>query len=158
MFNDLWYFRISESQWSCPSRGDSVNEDVPTKRYHHSLSIHQSKNLIYMFGGSQNVLGIGINIILHSDLWAWNTRQKIWTRLSESIEINQKGLYGNISEQSRPGGRYGHSMSIHEDTGQFVVSGGKGYDLYGLVGIMTSYFGYAVSSPFGRVAQRLMDL
>lgn len=138
--NDLWYFNMIDAWWFCVSRGEAnMTDGTPQKRAFHSLSLDQSSNLLYLFGGFNG--GLLIVIIQwtsnfeycldepFNDFWSWNMQRKEWTQIKQNLDLSETRVSSNLSEHAIPRRRFAQSMAIHERTGQLVIFGGDSVDM-----------------------------
>eukprot|EP00298_Acanthocystis_sp_HF-20_P002414 c12832_g1_i1.p1 GENE.c12832_g1_i1~~c12832_g1_i1.p1 ORF type:complete len:375 (-),score=146.21 c12832_g1_i1:69-1193(-) len=86
--NDMWRFSIDDNSWNlietkAPSSGG------PSPRRSHGMTI--IKNMIYMFGGSNNDRTFG-------DLWAFNIETSTWRQIDSSSRPSRRTRMGLISD------------------------------------------------------------
>ena len=144
LYNDLWRFDPSTSQWTWVSgNSDAASTGgvngtysslgatgIPGSRYYANSWIDSSDNL-WLFGGDgydSNNSGVDLN-----DLWEFNSSTSEWTWIGGSSTGDQSGTYGtegSAASGNVPGGRYG-AGSWTGSNGYLWLFGGTGYDSTG---------------------------
>jgi len=115
------------------TKGVASPSNVPGARYD-SVTWTDINGKLWLFGGRGNdkygILG------WLNDLWVWNPKTEMWTWMSGSDEINQRGVYGSKglpNQNNEPGARYRSGSWVDLD-GNLWMFGGTGYDKNGFQG------------------------
>jgi hypothetical protein len=111
------------------TKGVAAPGNIPGGRWGPATWTDGSGNL-WLFGG-QGIDG-SFNAGLLNDLWRLNPTTQVWTWMSGSKVVNQKGVY---SGSATPGARWSPA-SWTDNSGNFWLFGGFGYDANGNLGFL----------------------
>jgi hypothetical protein len=144
--NDLWEFNPTTKMWTWVSGSDTGNSsgvygtlgvgstgNVPGGRSNSASWIDSSGNL-WLFSGDVEI----------NDLWEFNPSAKTWTWMGGSDARFAGGIYGTLGVSSStnvPGARYS-AASWTDNSGNFWLYGGMGYDSAGKVGLLNDLWRY----------------
>jgi len=160
LYNDLWRFDPSTSQWTWVSgNSDAASTGgvngtysslgatgTPGSRYYASSWIDSSDNL-WLFGGDgydSNNSWVDLN-----DLWKFDFSTSEWTWIGGSNTGGQSGTYGtegSAASGNVPGGRYG-AGSWTGSNGYLWLFGGTGYDSTGNNSFLNDLWEYQFAEP-----------
>ncbi|MDH5381204.1 MAG: kelch motif-containing protein [Cyclobacteriaceae bacterium] len=156
LLNDLWKFDASRWRWEKLSGatnidikgtygtlGISSSNNVPGARKGAIAWIDADNNL-WLFGGE----GIDDNNSKGqlNDLWKYNPITEEWTWIDGSKLRNQEGNYNGLYGTSKiPGGRKS-SCAWTDNSGNFWLFGGYGYDKYAYLGFLNDIWKYNTST------------
>jgi hypothetical protein len=153
--NDLWVCQVGAGdycQWQLletPVSGAfpiAQHEDIPSTmglpggRWGSATWISGGSNL-WLFGGQG--IDSGANAGLLSDLWEYSGSS--WTLVKGSTVRNQTGVYTGTAASLVPGARWS-SASWTDQSGNFWLFGGFGYDVNGNIGLLNDLWEF---SPTG---------
>jgi hypothetical protein len=141
--NDLWTYDIPSGRWAYlggsktqDERGNHTNfgafssTGVPPGKHGSYLSYDSRQKTAYIFGGS-NTRGY------FNDLWAFNITLGQWAWLKGSSDVNSIGTYdipkGFEDYEYVPSARQYGNFFTDEETGEFTIIGGLGYDFYSTI-------------------------
>lgn len=119
-------------------------ENCPGSRKGESVWFDESKNILYIFGGSRSNLKD-----IWNDLWSYSIDTKEWTWLSGSDQSNQHGVYGTKGVASAtccPGSRRDGFTWIDESNSVLYLFGGKGYGVKGTSGLLNDLWSFSIKS------------
>jgi N-acetylneuraminic acid mutarotase len=173
-FNDLWKFNPSTNQWAWISGGNTANQagvfgtmgspsagNTPSGRYGAVGWMDHSGNF-WMFGGYGIVSGYtfeGTNQIqwLLNDLWMFNPSTTQWTWMGGSSTfpctgegncyppLGVYGTMGTSAAANMPGARF-DATAWTDNSGNFWLFGGSGYDSLGIWGDPNDMWKYSPST------------
>ena len=151
--NDLWRYDAGTDQWTwvsgsetsgqmgtCGIKGEPHLDNVPGAR-DGSISWADSSGNLWLFGGWG--YGNGSTTGYLNDLWRYDPVANMWTWVSGSDILNQRGTYGTKGTPAAanvPGGRY-ISISWVDSADNLWLFGGQGYSS-GTTGILNDLWRY----------------
>ncbi len=150
--NDLWKYSAGEWTWmsgaNAPNQlgtygtqGTAASGNVPGARNSAVSWIDTSGNL-WLFGG-YGYDSAGNNYLLN-DLWQYSAKSGLWTWMSGSNIIEQRGVYGvqgTPDSNNAPGARES-ALSWTDESGNLWLFGGGGYDSTGTLGYLNDLWKY----------------
>lgn len=97
-FNDVWAYSFKEMKWTfiTPKSGH-----IPSPRYDHSAAV-TAEGMMVIYGGRNSMQLLG-------DMWAFDLKQHVWTRLAE---------------ESVAGARFGHTAAVPKGSPNMYLFGG----------------------------------
>lgn len=110
------------------NKGQESSTNIPGAR-RDNVSWSGVDGNLYMFGGMGFGSTIGSNLNMMNDLWKYNVQTNMWTWISGSNQLAQKGIYGIRGQESvanYPGART-NSVSWTDSDGNMWLFGGYGY-------------------------------
>jgi N-acetylneuraminic acid mutarotase len=158
ILNDLWKFSPASGTWTWVSGSNAINaqgvygtkgvaaaSNVPGARLDSVSWIDGTGNL-WLFGGQ----GIDPRLLsgAFNDLWEYSPSTNLWTWVSGSSITQSAGVYGTqgvASLSNIPGARSG-STGWNDNSGNFWLIGGGGFDSTGNVGDINDLWKYNISS------------
>lgn len=157
LLNDMWEFSPSTNEWTWMGGGDSVGEggiygvlgvgtpsDIPGQRWNGNGWTDSIGDLWLFAGWGSATTGLtDLN-----DLWNFNVTTDQWTWMggdsSFGADLWYSGVYGSPDKPGIggiPGSRSG-AMSWKDQTGNFWLFGGGGYDSNGVLGGLNDLWEY----------------
>jgi len=138
--NDLWKYNVSTNEWTWiggsnladataiyGSQGVPSSLNTPGSRMGAASWTDNNGNL-WMFGGYGNTSTTSNGHL--NDLWRYNIATNEWTWMKGGNGIDQNATYGSIgvsAPSNNPGSRV-TATSWVDNSGDFWMMGGKGYD------------------------------
>jgi len=158
--NDWWKFDTTSKQWTWVSGDNTVNQvgiygtkggsatpepaNIPGARSGEAFWEDGNGNL-WLFGGFRvDTVGPGD----FNDLWKFNIATNQWTWMSGSNLIDQSGNYGTpgtMSSNYVPGSRR-FAVFWKDNSGNFWLFGGLGYDSAGNFGDLNDLWKYNIAT------------
>jgi hypothetical protein len=159
--SDLWEFSPTTKEWTWVG-GSSAGGVVPVYGTQGIASVNNtpggrdsevtwsdSTGNLWLFGGfdyDSNSGANGTNQYLN-DLWEFSTATKQWTWVGGSNAGGAKGVYGTLGTASAsnvPGARGSQGIAVtwKDNSGNFWLLGGDGYDSIGVQGQLNDLWRY----------------
>lgn len=155
--NDLWKLDPTTHNWTWMGGANAVNQsgvfgiqgtastlNIPSSRAYSGNWVDNSGNF-WFFGGYGHDSFWNVGDL--SDVWKYNPSTGEWTWVSGSNSMNQLGVYGTqgvASSTNTPGARR-HPMTWKDNSGNFWLFGGYGYDAFGNEAHLNDLWKYDVS-------------
>jgi hypothetical protein len=156
-YNDLWKYDSAIGEWTWVSgtnlvdqletygtKGTGATTNIPGGRSG-AVSWTDSTGKLWLFGGYRLDSG-GANDF--NDLWQYDPANGKWTWVSGSNAIDQRGTYGTAGTGATgniPGGRHS-AIAWKDNSGNFWLFGGRGYDATGQFGELSDLWKYNPTS------------
>ncbi|MGA2886843.1 MAG: kelch repeat-containing protein [Terracidiphilus sp.] len=160
--NDLWEFNPSTNEWAWMGGSSAINQpgvnstlgtpatgNIPGSRSYASSWTDRNGSL-WLFGGSgDDASGIQGSL---NDIWEFNPSTNEWAWMggssTEGSNGGQSGIYGTLgtpAAANTPGGRYG-AMNWTDNSGNFWLLGGYGFDANGIDGYLNDLWVFSPST------------
>lgn len=110
-------------------KGVSAAENYPGSRCGHSIFVHPTSGLMYLFGGYgyTNTSDGEFN-----DVWSYNFASNQWTWLSgdKDPSSGDYSSFGVMSASAAPSSRFYYAMDMHPVSGELYLFGGRAGTLF----------------------------
>jgi N-acetylneuraminic acid mutarotase len=145
--NDLWNFNPASNIWTWVGGDDTINaKSVYGTRgvYHPTNKPSARQNATAVVGTDGNFWLFGGSYLDKNELWKYNINNNQWAWISGDSSINHLGIYGTLgvaAAGNKPGGR-ARAVSWVDNSGNFWLWGGEGWDSNGALGYLNDLWKY----------------